>query len=37
MKKLLPLGALLLLCTLSVNAQKKKNDVLKQLDAKAET
>ncbi|WP_421806291.1 amidohydrolase [Flagellimonas sp.] len=37
MKKLLPLGALLLLCTLSINAQKKKNDVLKQLDAKAET
>ncbi|MBO6531598.1 MAG: amidohydrolase [Muricauda sp.] len=37
MKKLLPLGALLLLCTLSVNAQKKKNDVLKQLDAEAET
>lgn len=37
MKKFLPLGVLLLLCTMPLHSQKKKNDVLKQLDAKAET
>ncbi|WP_421803217.1 amidohydrolase [Flagellimonas sp.] len=36
MRKILPLGALLLLCTIGVHAQKKKNDVIKDLDSKSE-
>ena len=35
MRKILPLGALLLLCAFGVHAQKKKNDVLKDLDSKS--
>ncbi|MDF0708675.1 amidohydrolase [Flagellimonas okinawensis] len=36
MRKFLPLGVLFLLCTMGVHAQKKKNDVIKQLDSKSE-
>jgi len=36
MRKFLPLGALLLLCTMGIHAQKKKNDVIKNLDSKSE-
>ncbi|MBO0340047.1 MAG: amidohydrolase [Bacteroidota bacterium] len=36
MKKFLPLGVLFLLCTMGVHAQKKKNDVIKDLDSKSE-
>nr|WP_321413839.1 amidohydrolase [uncultured Allomuricauda sp.] len=36
MRKFLPMGAFLLLCTMGLHAQKKKNDVIDDLEAKSE-
>lgn len=36
MRKFLPIGAILLLCSMGLQAQKKKNDVIKDLDSKSE-